>query len=194
MCPIKGQTAFWVRWKYTGMEKTVGAAEAGAGQGLCWGTAVDSRSPGRASRAAVQNPCNLRWESAWLRSWGEEGPCPPSWDHHCSPWKHLFPSSPGAPAVQAHVYNLIRCRDLSLWVVFSIGLRKSEISPYVCIGLICITHGRFYFLLLGQSRKLKIKLRLGTSSKYISNWNQDLGNEIGICLLLFWGSNKMTIE
>lgn len=76
----------------------------------------------------------------------------------------------------------------------SIGLRISEISPNVSTGLTCITHGRFYFLLLGQSKKLEIKLRLGSSSKYVSDWNRDLGNEIGICLLLFWGSNKMTIE
>lgn len=76
----------------------------------------------------------------------------------------------------------------------STGLRISEISPNVSIGLVCITHGRFYFLLLGQSRKLEIKLRLGSSSKCISDRNQDLGNEIGICLLLFWGSKKMTIE
>lgn len=52
----------------------------------------------------------------------------------------------------------------------------------------------FIFLLLRQSRELEIKLHSGSSSKYISDWNQDLGNEIGICLLLFWGSNKRTRE
>lgn len=43
----------------------------------------------------------------------------------------------------------------------------------------------YIFLLLGQSGKLEIKLCLGSSSKYISDWNQDLGNEIGICLFCF---------
>lgn len=87
-------------------KRTVGAAEAGAALGELPSCCAKS--------------LQMERESAWLGPW--EGPIHVQAGTvtvlHVKIFSQAFGCSPAVPAVQAHVYNLIRCHDLSLWVLF----------------------------------------------------------------------------